>query len=254
MKDILIYSDDGKTVVGVRDKSITSVAIPDSVERIGLLAFHDCTRLKSITIPANVKEIGNAAFSGCSDLCSIKVESANPIYISRDNCNAIIETTTNTLLAGCKDSTIPDSVTSIGDFAFCCCAGLTSIDIPDSVTSIGDSAFYCCTGLTSIDIPDSVTSIGWWCFQQCTALASIILPNKLTTIGCATFCGCSCLKSIIIPDSVKRIEWNAFKGCDRLPINIKNKTNAIPCSQRRTNIIHYPQKFTNRDDCPIYFF
>ena len=104
------------------------------------------------------------------------------MYDSRDNCNAIIEKSSNTLIAGCKNSIIPNSVTSIGDRAFLGCSGLTSITIPNSVTSIGDWAFADCNGLTSITIPNSVTSIGGSAFSRCSGLTSIISLNKTPPI------------------------------------------------------------------------
>ena len=91
------------------------------------------------------------------------VENGNTKYDSRNNCNAIIETATNTLISGCKNTIIPNSVTSIGSHAFYRCTGLTSVTIPNSVTTIGNYAFYGCTGLTSVTIPNSVTSIGRKC-------------------------------------------------------------------------------------------
>ena len=117
---------------------------------IGHEAFENCSSLTSLTIPNSVTSIGNYAFRYCSGLTSITVEKGNTKYDSRDNCNAIIETNTNKLIAGCKNTTIPNSVTSIGGFAFEGCSGLTSITIPNSVTSIENGAFDGCSGLTSI--------------------------------------------------------------------------------------------------------
>ena len=130
--------------------SLTSVTIPNSVTSIGERAFDGCYGLTSITIPNSVTSIGYAAFAGCYGLTSIVVENGNAKYDSRDNCNAIIETATNTLVAGCKTTTIPNSVTSIEAYAFYRCSGLPSITIPNSVTSIGDYAFYSCYGLKSV--------------------------------------------------------------------------------------------------------
>ena len=147
---------------------LTSVTIPNSVTSIGEYAFSGCSGLTSVTIPNSVTSIGYHAFDGCSGLTSIKVESGNTKYDSRDNCNAIIEITSNTLITGCKNTTIPNSVTSIGFHAFDGCSGLTSITIPNNVTSIGDWAFFHCSGLISITIPNSVTSIGSGAFYNYT--------------------------------------------------------------------------------------
>ena len=130
--------------------SLTSVTIPDSVTTIEEYAFYGCSGLTSVVIPGSVTEIGKFAFYGCSGLTSIKVADGNKIYDSRNNCNAIIETATNTLVCGCEATIIPDSVTKIGDFAFEGCRGLTSVVIPEGVTEIGDFACSNCSGLTSV--------------------------------------------------------------------------------------------------------
>ena len=120
---------------------LTSITIPNTVTSIGKQAFQDCSGLSSITIPNRVTSIGNYAFSGCSGLTSITVSSGNTKYDSRNNCNAIIETSSNKLIFGCKNTVIPNNVTSIGSKAFYYCSGLTSITIPNGVTSIGTNAF-----------------------------------------------------------------------------------------------------------------
>ncbi len=154
---------------------LQSITIPNSVTSIGRDAFYRCTGLTSITIPNSVTSIGEAAFKGCINLSSITVENGNTVYDSRYNCNAIIETASNTLIAGCKNSVIPKTVTSIGDRAFNSCESLTSIDIPNSVTSIGFMAFDGCDGLSSVTIGNSVKSIGKWAFYGCFAINTITL-------------------------------------------------------------------------------
>ena len=129
---------------------LTELTIPNSVTSIGEGTFSGCTSLTSLTIPNSVTSIGSEAFSGCFGLTSISVENGNEEYDSRDNCNAIIETASNTLIAGCKNTVIPNSVTSIGSSAFVFCSFLTSITIPNSVTSIGKYAFQSCSNLKSV--------------------------------------------------------------------------------------------------------
>ena len=138
---------------------LTSVTIPDSVTSIENNAFYNCTSLTDITIPNSVTSISSSAFSGRTNPTSIAVDSANTVYDSRDNCNAIIKTASNTLIKGCKNTVIPENVTVIGQGAFSDCIGLTNITIPESVTSIENNAFGNCTDLTNITIPNSITSI-----------------------------------------------------------------------------------------------
>ena len=156
---------------------ITDLQIPDSVTRIGKNAFWACSNLTSVTIPNNVKSIGESAFANCSSLtsvhisdlaawCNIEFEglTANPMgYASR------------LYLVGeeVKDLVIPNSVTSIGGYAFSGCSGLISVTIPNSVTSIGGSAFYGCSGLTSVTIGNSVTGIGSSAFYGCGSLKKV---------------------------------------------------------------------------------
>ena len=153
--------------------SLTSVEIPDGVISIGRMTFSDCSSLKSITIPDSVTSINGSAFNVCSSLESIIVDNNNTVYDSRNNCNAIIETSTNTLIAGCKNTIIPNSVTSIGNAAFNGCSSLKNITIPNSITIIGHAAFYGCSSLESITIPDSVTNIDDSAFCGCSSLTTI---------------------------------------------------------------------------------
>ena len=195
-KDIsnILIIPDGVTSIGNGAfngcKHLTSVIIPDSVKSIGDYAFSNCFSLASITIPASVTQISNTAFYFCYKLTNISIDKNNLVYDSRNDCNAIIETATNTLILGCKNTIIPNGITSIGREAFFYCAGLTSISIPDSVKSICDRAFESCFNLTYIEIPDSVTSIGDYAFSWCLSLTNINISNNVINIGRNTFDYC----------------------------------------------------------------
>gem|GEM_PF-860929 len=258
---------------------LTSVTIPNSVTSIGEYAFSRCTDLTSVTIGNSVTSIGQNAFDGCSKLTSITIpESVTSIgehafegcnYITSvtwnaKNCNSYnfgsqvtsfefgneVEVIPSDLCRGMTkltSVTIPNSVTSIGKYAFKYCRSLTSVTIPNSVTSIGDHAFFGCTGLTSVTIPNSVTSIGERAFDGCSGLTSVTIPNSVTSIGAHAFRACSSLTSITIPNSVTSIGDWAFLVCSGLTsINVETN-NPNYCSvegvlfnKDKTRLIQYP--------------
>ena len=213
--------------------SLTSIRIPNSVTSIEKDAFRGCSDLTSIIIPNSVTSIGSGAFKDCSGLkkvivsdmsawCGIKFvdRTANPLAYAM---HLYIDENTEI-----KNLVIPNSVTSIGEYSFCGCSGLTSITIPNSVTSIGKGAFYYCSGLTSVTIGNSVTSIGDVVFYNCASLTSFIIPHSVTSIGNSAFSGCSSLTSITIPNSVTSIGQSAFSGCSGLiSITIGNSVTSI---------------------------
>ena len=217
--------------------SLSSIVIPDSVTSIGNCAFTRCSSLSSIVIPDSVTSIGNGAFLYCSSLKSISIPKSviclkgNPFY----GWNGKLECFSKNFMYECdilfnKDKSriisfrnqkqtsyvIPNSVTSIGDYAFYGCSSLVEVVIPNSVTSIGNYVFRECSSLSSIVIPDSVTSIGEGAFHGCNSLSSIVIPNSVTSIGEGAFSDCSSLSNIVIPDSVTSIGEGAFLDCSSL--------------------------------------
>ena len=166
---------------------LETVTLPNSLLSIGDNAFSDCPLLSSITIPASVTSIGGYAFEDCPKLESISVANENTKYDSRNNCNAIIEKSSDVLLVGCQNTVIPNTVKSIGDGAFSGCSNLVSITIPGSVTNIGGGAFFYCTNLSSCTIPASVTKIGniHNAFGGCRKMSDVFclaVPDDLTWI------------------------------------------------------------------------
>ncbi len=218
---------------------LTSITIPNSVTSLGYACFGYCSSLTAITIPNSVKSVGGSCFERCSSLERMVVDAANPVYDSREDCNAIIHTSTNELIAGCKNSQIPNSVTSLGDKCFYGCSGLTAITIPNSVTSLGDLCFYYCSSLTAITIPNSVKSLGKWCFLSCSSLTAITIPNSVTSLGYACFENCSSLTAITIPNSVTSLGTNCFNDCRSLERMVVDAANPVYDSREDCNaIIH----------------
>ncbi|MBR4066016.1 MAG: leucine-rich repeat domain-containing protein, partial [Bacteroidaceae bacterium] len=195
---------------------ITSIDIPNSLEIIGEQAFDGCSSLVNLNIPSSVTKIGQWAFATCPGLESIVVDKNNVVYDSRNNCNAIIEIETNTLIQGCKNTTIPDGIVVIAEGAFDDCTDLKEIKLPSSITTIGNGAFFQCTSLSSIEIPCNTTSIGTNAFDGCSALSEVIFNEGLEKIDGAAFASCTSLTNIVIPSSVTYIGYIAFGGCTSL--------------------------------------
>lgn len=199
-----------------RCTGLTSITIPSAVTFIGGYAFW-FTGLTSITIPSSVGLIGVNPFGGCAALTEIVVESGNPVYDSRNGCNAIIKTEWNEIVTGCQNTVIPNDVTRIGDDAFYFCSTLSGeLVIPEQITSIGEYAFEGCTGLTgSLVIPNTVNQLGESAFANCTGFdGTLTLSERLPNIQNWTFEGCRGFTgSLVIPSSVRTIGTSAFEDC-----------------------------------------
>ena len=194
---------------------LMSITIPESVTSIGYQAFYNCSKLTSITIPDSVTSFGSEAFSGCTSITSIigSAINANKVALQAKSNFFTVNIT---------------SGTSIRDYDFRYCTGLTSITIPDSVTSIGLSAFSGCTGLTSITIPGSVTSVDTEAFSGCTGLTSVTIGNGATNIGTNAFLGCTNLMRVTLGNGAKNIGKRAFWKCTSLTsVTIGNGTKSI---------------------------
>lgn len=192
-----------------------SIEIENCIDSIGNFALSRGPIEGTLFIPASVKYIGKGVLDNCIYLEEVVVDAGNPCYDSREGCNAIIETATNTLIAGCCNSKIPQGITKIDGHAFAGQFRLGSIDIPESVTYIGDYAFQWCEKLIEIEIPENVTYIGEAALSNC-GYSTLVIPDKVTYIGNWAFDKCPNLTTVTIGKSVSSIGAFAFDGCDKL--------------------------------------
>ena len=229
-------------------EDLETLTLPEGLTTIGGEAFYGCS-ITTVTIPSSVTSIGMVPFGYCSELKSLTVASGNTKYDSRNSCNAIIETATNTIIAACAGSTIPDGIQAIGEGAFMC-TPITSLSLPSSVESIGDYAFSGCENLTvanlssvktigegafeaceelaTVTFGDALTSIGDQAFVSC-HLTSVTLPNSLSAIGKEAFASCGSLTSVALPNSLTEVGEGAFGGCTSLEsVTLGTSMKSIP--------------------------
>ena len=225
-----------------------NLSIPSSVKTIGSRAFQNCIRISSPSLYSvtsigdmafyntgywylyfynKLTHLGSEAFGHCN-ISGINVATNNPVYDSRNNCNAVIETATNTLVLGCHKTTIPNTVTAIGDESFDGCEELSELIIPNSVTYIGSWAFFECTNLRNVVIPNSVTTIKNSAFCYCYSLDNVVIPFSVTELGVGAFYGCHSLSKITIPYSITKIGDGTFTDCYGLTsVTIPNSITVI---------------------------
>ena len=238
--DMLTYTNeyaDGKGIISFdgilatletsafNDKNLTSITLPDGITEIKRAAFSYCSKLETVALPNSLTKIGMGAFYQCPGITKFDGK-----FASEDGKCLIVDGVLNAFACGCgvTEYTIPDGVTTIGDWAFYYGKSLTKITIPNSVTAIGDDAFYRCENLTNIIIGDGVTTIGDWAFSSCESLVNITIPNSVTTIGDYAFQSCSNLTNATIGNGVTTIGNYAFYNCGSLvKITIPNNVTTI---------------------------
>ena len=210
--------------------SLEQIKLPQSLVSIGSGAFDNCTSLISVELPDNAI-ISSDTFKECKNLSDIVISDTNNNYIVK---NGILYNKNMTRIlcypAGIKDTEffVPDTVKTIGDFAFYGTKALESINIPDSVTNIGTDAFGECSGLKEVVIPDSVTSMGEAVFYKCTSLEKVKLSVNITSPNPAVFQYCSSLKEVVLPESMKFISFFMFSYCKEITnIVLPDKLNSV---------------------------
>ncbi len=238
-----IMAEDGKYLVF----GCKNTVIPDSVIVLSEDAFKYCKGLKSLHFGKNFgvfsedfeedrygKAFESYYFTGCSSLESISVDENNTVYDSRNGCNALIKTDSNTLLLGCKNTVIPDTVTGIENRAFSgkiACRDLTEMSIPDSVTYMSGSVFADCAKLKKVKLSDNLQYVQMGTFENCTALENVTLPENTKTIASSAFYNCTSLKSIDLPERLENIWFTAFGKCSSLKsIHIPKNVSEIKIS------------------------
>lgn len=194
--------------------SLTELNLPEGLVTIEENAICRCFGLTEIIFPSTMTELATGGVSACSGIEKLEVREGNSIYISDQNC--IIETSTQTLVMGCMNSTVPIYVKAVGNYAFYGCSRLTKAEIPEGATWIGTFAFMGCSGLSSVSLPDSLRDIGDWAFSGCSSLESINIPIYVTRIRTYVFYGCISLAEITIHSGIKYIGYDAFKKCTGL--------------------------------------
>jgi len=204
---------------------LEDVVIGKGVQTIERDAFSHCSSLTSLHLPASLEKLDISAFNFCSGLRSVRVDKNNRVFDSRHDCNAVVESATDTLLLGCSSTTIPSSVTAIGAYAFAGCTALAEIFIPAWITQIGCGAFKGCNAQSIVvskdnlfyDSRENCNAIIWKEHEELLAgCVNTVIPPSARIIGEYTFWGCTELKAIAIPDSVVVIAGHSFQNCTGL--------------------------------------
>ena len=208
-----------------------------TVATVSSRAFYNRATMTAVTIPASVDSIGSQAFYGCNALRRIAVDPANKTLDSREQCNAIVVTASDSLIVGCPATVFTSTIRHIGDRAFYGCVGLAKAELFSSVQTIGSEAFYGCTNLATLGLSYGIRSIGNSAFSGCEALGEVVLPATVETIGNYAFQGCSRLKSLTIPIATTTIGTDVVRGCTSLSQLDVAEGNAVYDSRYGCNAI-----------------
>ena len=211
----------GYSVVEVGERAfrgchdLTAIVIPEGIVTIAKNAFASCYGLLSLNIPASVSSIGERAFGVCYGLNSITVDKGNKNYDSRSDCNALIETATNTLIQGSNSTVIPNGVTAIGEQAFYKMQGIETVAFPEGLVTIGEEAYYGCENLVDVTLSSTVKIVGKESFKV-TGLKSFTCSPAVVSIGEEAFYGCENLTEVEFSSSLSTLDTDAFENCPKL--------------------------------------
>lgn len=238
--------------------SLDEVRLPNTLQSITTFSFTD-SGIKTIVIPKTVVNIEHDAFYNCRRLSSISVEKGNTMFDSREDCNAIIETETNTVRLGCCSTIVPSSVVAIGDYAFSGVSGLSHVDLPDGVTSIGQLAFWGNQGLTSVKLSKSVTNLGTGPFVGCYNIKTFVIDPENPVYDSRNNCNAIIEKATNtliqgfvttkIPEGVVKIAPLAFEHMDlsymEIPASVKEigSDAFLYCNYMTTVVSHIKKPF-----------
>ena len=225
---------------------LVNLQLGDALQSIGYSSFYGCNVLKEIHFPATLTGLANTSFEYAYVLESITVDEANTVFDSRNNCNAVIRKSDNTLVLGCYTTVIPAEVKTIGANAFYTCKKLTGIDLPAGLKTIESYAFYGCDKLQTMVLPEGLQTLDSYAFSSCSQLQSINFPISIQSVGCAVFRNCQSLTAPVynanwfaylpakyegdytIPSTIRNIACEAFYGCSKMTgVDIPERVQAI---------------------------
>jgi len=220
-------------------QNLSSIDFSNNLKTIGSYAFYGCKLLEAVYIPAATESIGGRAFGDCDALQSIIVDNNNPIYDSRGNCNAIIETSINVMLVGCASTKFPESVIAIAPDAFRDNSSITEVVIPGNIKGVGDNAFRDCTRLKDVEFEEGVEYIYAYAFNGCVNVTNIQFPTTLKCISPYSFINCDKMTELTINGDNCLVESQAFNNCSAL-----TKVNLVGVRELEDNVFINCTKLT----------